>query len=171
MEYRGWRIDLIDESKEKCWIGLQEEIGGAIKACTCHRFGGFHGVGVYLNNMVGFRRPKQLQANVEKLRAIVGMRDVVPIIINKIHADGFWIIDDFEPVNPGFASDESNKELEDFDAFFKAFFKDPSIDYAYVFTFDVDRKYRRVVANLMKIPFDYIGYANHITRLDFTRKG
>ncbi len=78
MEYRGWRIDLIDESKEKCWIGLQEEIGGAIKACTCHRFGGFHGVGVYLNNMIGFRRPKQLQANVEKLRAIVGMRDVVP---------------------------------------------------------------------------------------------
>ncbi len=116
---------MIDGSEEKCWIGLQQERGGVIEVCTCHSYGGIKKVGAYLN--YGFNHMDS-RRDVEVLRPIVERKDVVPGMTKFLKN-----VDRLEPAGAEHERSESSKVFGGLDEFLAAFFKEPTIAYAYLF--------------------------------------
>ncbi len=150
---------------EKCWIGLQGERGGSIKTCTCHSNGGIDKVGRYLTSHFPRRGS---QKEVERLKLVIEMIDIVakPSKFLKY-------VNGLELAGAEHEKSETNKEFKDFDAFSAAFFKDPSIDYAYLYVACRIRENpnSHIWLCLTKIPFDLDEVVGFIPLSELVKKG
>ncbi len=164
---------MVDESKEKCWIGLQEERGAPIRVCTCHSYGGIDYIGQYLyEKFSSWQYEKDGGVVVKKLRPIIDMKDITVGKISKVLKNVEALI----RISTGQVNDEIVKQFDGFGAFYTAFFKAVGIDYAYLFA--VDPTYptnqgpvRYDWAAMTKISFSlnqvFNGTSLHFRRLEF----
>nr|MDO8109227.1 hypothetical protein [Candidatus Sigynarchaeota archaeon] len=159
--------------EEICWIGLQEERGAPIRACTCHSFRDIDDIGVYLyGKYSSWQYEKDSGLVVKRLRTLIDMKDVIVGRWTRVLKDVAELI----PVSNNQSNAGNPMEFEDYEAFYNAFIKTPGIDYAYLFAVPVDNaasgyKNRHEWAMLTKVPFSLYrlreGESYRFARLDF----